>query len=123
MEKKVYFYIFFLLLVGYSWANPAEKQALVKRGENLPAVAKRCDTSVQHLIEHNNIKPPYKIYVGQPLKYWNIIKQDKFNLPASASIIEVPFTPLRKPQFPKDREKKKPILKTLKRTGDCFEWP
>lgn len=40
---------------------------IVKKGDTLTAIARRCNTSVNILVELNNIKNPNKIIVGQVL--------------------------------------------------------
>lgn len=42
---------------------------IVKTGENLLDVAKRCGTTTDDLIKNNGLIRPYKIYIGQPLIY------------------------------------------------------
>ena len=40
---------------------------IVKKGDTLSAIARRCNTSVTILVELNGIKNPNRIYVGQVL--------------------------------------------------------
>lgn len=40
---------------------------IVKKGDTLSAIARRCNTTVNILVELNGIKNPNRIYVGQVL--------------------------------------------------------
>jgi murein DD-endopeptidase MepM/ murein hydrolase activator NlpD len=42
--------------------------AIVQQGDTVATVAQRYHLSPEQVIQYNGIKPPYKIYVGQPLK-------------------------------------------------------
>jgi murein DD-endopeptidase MepM/ murein hydrolase activator NlpD len=73
MTYRTWSLIFVLAVAGQASALPAEvvsqKKVLVKKGENLVAVAERCGTSVEDLIKVNKLEKPYKIYIGQPLVF------------------------------------------------------
>lgn len=45
-----------------------QNYAIVQRGDTLATVAHRCHSTPEKIIQDNGIKPPYKIYIGQPLK-------------------------------------------------------
>lgn len=123
--KKIVYVVSTLLFTNQSLAKPSssEKYVYVQKGENLVAVAKRCQTTVEHLITCNRLLPPYKIYIGQPLKYQKEIKQTPQKEYAPPQMMEVPYIPLCKPMFSPQLDKKQMIPKVLKRAGKFFQWP
>ena len=48
--------------------EPKEEYYTVQKGDNLTKIAKKFNTTVDWLVEVNNIKDPNKIYVGQVLR-------------------------------------------------------
>lgn len=66
--------------------------------------------------------PPYKIYIGQPLKYQKVTSPfaQKENLP---EVMQVPYIPLHKPKFAPKTDIQPTVPKILKRTGQFFQWP
>lgn len=98
----------------------------VKKGENLLDVAQRCQTSTDELIQINNLQKPYKIYIGQPLRY-------KKNLPKSAQKAPVEVPAEGDDEFPQTfddgpilepiKKNKNPESETIKNTNFNFAWP
>jgi len=105
-------------------AHGETQMAVVQQGENLVAVAQRCGTTTQDLIKTNGLQKPYKIYIGQPLKY---NKADPVKSPVIKSTPSIsktiPIEPRNEPaEVPAaPQEVKTPI--ELKRTHKHFSWP
>lgn len=74
---------------------------LVKKGENLLDVAKRCQTTTNDLITLNKLQKPYQIYIGQPLKYSTKKTETKHN----------------------DDNEPQTVKNELKRSASDFSWP
>jgi murein DD-endopeptidase MepM/ murein hydrolase activator NlpD len=54
-----------------------QNYAIVQHGDTLATVAQRYHSTPEKLIQYNGIKPPYKIYIGQPLKLSLSVIADK----------------------------------------------
>lgn len=99
--RSVKIYILASLMIMCPNLVWAMSTTLVQKGENLLDVAKRCQTTTKDLIDHNKLRKPYQIYIGQPLKYTSkkpIIKQNEDNEP-------------------------QPVKNELKRSAIHFSWP
>jgi len=85
-----------LILCAFVWnqedawaAKLADKHkeqgmVVVRKGENLLDVAKRCGSTPDDLIKTNGLLKPYKIYIGQPLIFHKAVK----NVTASQKLPE-----------------------------------
>lgn len=51
--------------------------AIVRHGDTVATVAQRYHLTPEKLIQYNNIKPPYEIYIGQPLKIPEFLIENK----------------------------------------------
>lgn len=60
-------YVDDILIISYNRMNDSRKTYQVKWGDTLTGIAKRYNTTVQHLVELNNIKNPNLIYAGETL--------------------------------------------------------
>lgn len=73
-------FLLFSIMIDQTYAKPSEAKGqaqkkstqnivIVRKGENLVAVAARCKSTTDDLIKTNNLQKPYQIYIGQPLKF------------------------------------------------------
>jgi murein DD-endopeptidase MepM/ murein hydrolase activator NlpD len=128
-----------------------KNMVLVRKGENLLAVAKRAGTTPDDLIKSNGLLKPYQIYIGQPLIYHKIQKAESKSEAVKAPAVKdqpslkqqeavrksaVPSKPAVDPEPKKqsttqevsNQSDDKDVTETkpeaeVKRTGKHFSWP
>jgi murein DD-endopeptidase MepM/ murein hydrolase activator NlpD len=154
MSNRFFLLLFLWILVGQSpaWsAGPIDQKpgllkaktqpksmVLVRKGENLLDVSKRCGATTDDLIKINGLLKPYKIYIGQPLLYNKRSEKPQTPLNNSLKTLEEKVQekkaqPASKINKPAEQEQLDPVKEPeqseakpqaeLKRTGKHFSWP
>lgn len=159
MTGRIIFFLCFLLgshessLAAKHGDSPKDQGVVVvKKGENLLDVARRCGVSTDDLIRNNGLLRPYKIYIGQPLIYTKSGKPEPIQ--HVKNLKQVERLPAKKPTTPKEMpaatkpqparnyyveeiaamhkasraaelspETREATPTDLKRTGKHFSWP
>lgn len=99
---------------------------VVKRGDNLYSISKYVDVSISDLIKYNNLKKPYKIFVGQKLyvinrnnnSVNNTKKSTQSDLEVVKSVEKVEVNDTSKNEEVKTTQ----VIKEQQKTS-LFDWP